>query len=288
MPRAALDATLLQAALDAGATLTDGVYLGSSAGGSSMQILYRDGRGVDASLRARVLVGADGVWSAVAQRSHLCGRRDGRGRWALGGHVPEQRPSDELEMYVGEAGYYARNPLGGGMVNQMLIAPKPPADDQADRLVQEITGGRHRFAAETLERRLAVGPLRYAPARIGHGRTLLSGDAAGLLDPFTGQGVALALQLSRETAVAAKSILAGKNRRGAIGSYAAARRRALLPKRLLSVLVNVLLRTPALRSRALRRTRADGRTAELLLAVVCGAVPAGRALSARRLWKLLA
>jgi flavin-dependent dehydrogenase len=50
----------------------------------------------------------------------------------------------------------------------------------------------------------AIGPLRLRARRRASGRVLLAGDAGGFIDPFTGEGVTVALQSGR---AAARAIL---------------------------------------------------------------------------------
>src|SRR5450755_943023 len=203
LSRATLDDTLRNAALAAGARALTGAFLNAAGERDSVCVTYRDAEGVDRGIRARIVVGADGAWSTVAQRSGLAGAQRRGGRWAVGGHLRgvESGSGDMLEMYVGAGGYYARNPLGEASANAMLVMPVPVADDvAADAIVDEVSGGRLRFDGALLERRVAVGPLRYAPRRIAVDRVMLAGDAAGLLDPFVGQGVAVALESSAAVA----------------------------------------------------------------------------------------
>ena len=49
-------------------------------------------------------------------------------------------------------------------------------------------------------------PTRYAPTRLANGRVLFAGDAAGVVDPMTGEGIAQALETG---ALAAEAVAAG-------------------------------------------------------------------------------
>jgi flavin-dependent dehydrogenase len=116
---------------------------------------------------------------------------------------------------------------------------------------------------------------------------LLSGDAAGLLDPFVGQGVAIALESSVATTGAALALLAGGRAGQAARSLARARRELVLPRRIVAFAVDTVMRTPLMRARAARSVRRDPAVAETVLAAVAGAAPAARALSPSLLVKLL-
>jgi flavin-dependent dehydrogenase len=68
-------------------------------------------------------------------------------------------------------------------------------------------------------------PSHLDPARLAHGRVLFAGDAAGVVDPMTGEGIAQAL----ETGALAARATAGRDTDpvGAAGAYRAAVDRAL-------------------------------------------------------------
>ncbi|MBC5806620.1 MAG: hypothetical protein DLM53_04675 [Candidatus Eremiobacter antarcticus] len=301
LERAVLDSRLLEAALAAGASLKQGSFMrsserslsnrarktGRSSSNGLVDVVYRDEHGAERSLSARVLVGADGAWSAVAQRNGMAKPGAG-GRWAVGGHLEGQTDSDELEMYVGPGGYYARNPLSATVVNSMLVLPRPAQASEAEAAVATITSGRRRFEADALQRRVAIGPLRYAAEHLCARRTILTGDAAGLLDPFTGQGVSCALRLSFSAAETIAGLLAGGRPERLAARYAAEWRRAVGMRKVLSFLIDALMRNGALRRRAHAKVRQDPSIAEAMLAAISGYAPIGAALSPGLLWRLLA
>ncbi len=288
LPRARLDQIMLDAAHAAGAHVIAGAFLSSAETADRVAVRYRDADGADRAAEARVLVGADGAWSSVARRMDMSGPVAREGRWAVGGHLSGQADGEVLEMYVGPGGYYARNPLGAGRANSMLVLPDARRGDAAEQAVSEITGGRRRFDAAAIEKMVAVGPLRYRPRTVARGRVLLSGDAAGLLDPFVGQGMAIAVESSRAVEEAAHRLLSGRAPERARRRFAAARRAAVLPRTLLAAAIEVIIRNRFLRSRADRAVHRSPVHAEAVLAAVAGAVPARTALTPAAIGRLIA
>jgi 2-polyprenyl-6-methoxyphenol hydroxylase-like FAD-dependent oxidoreductase len=291
LPRATIDDGLRTAALANGARALHGAFLHAVAEAECVRVAYRDAEGADRLCRARVLVGADGACSTVAARCGLAGDRRRGGRWAVGGHLRDAAcgSGDVLEMCIGAGGYFARNPLGGDLANAMLVMPRPAAGDaEASAIVDELSAGRLHFDPAKLEKRVAIGPLRYDASRLAAGRTMLAGDAAGLLDPFVGQGVAIALESSTACADAALALLAGARAASVARSLARARRELVKPRRILAAVVDLVVRTPIMRRRAARSVLRDPGVAETVLAAIAGAAPAARALSPALLARLLA
>jgi flavin-dependent dehydrogenase len=107
-----------------------------------------------------------------------------------------------------------------------------------------------------------------APRRtFARGRVLLAGDAAGLADPVTGEGISWAMQSGR---AAAEAILDGRfDPALARRSYVHRLRREILPElRIARALANVLYRRPKLAGRLFERS---GRAlCEAMTDVVCG------------------
>ncbi|MBV9440204.1 MAG: hypothetical protein JOZ24_09460 [Candidatus Eremiobacteraeota bacterium] len=116
---------------------------------------------------------------------------------------------------------------------------------------------------------------------------LLAGDAAGFLDPFTGQGVYLALtDAERAAGAAATALRAPAAEQAAFREYAARRRRDLAARRLLGRAVALLVDVPPLAGRAAARLMRSPKTAAVLLDALAGAIPPQRALTPAVLGRL--
>jgi flavin-dependent dehydrogenase len=131
-----------------------------------------------------------------------------------------------------------------------------------------------------------ASPLGHRVTRRAGPGWLLVGDAAGFLDPFTGEGLRRAL-VSAELAAAA--ILAHRRgRSGAFDAYDRAMQRRFLAKDAVSWLVQAFLARPLVFDYAARRVAARPSVRGTMGLVMGDLVPAPRALDPRFLASLLA
>jgi len=190
-------------------------------------------------VRARMVIGADGRASVVAQRLG-CRRPHRLRRMALVTYVSGLADCRELgEIFVDPPDYAILNPVAPDRVNLGLVVPLAHAAPWSGRLdafldarVRQLPHLARRLAgAARVAPIQALGPLahRVAPPRVGG--VLLIGDAAGFYDPFTGEGVFTALrsaELAAETI--ARALRAGDVSVGALAAYERARRQAFAGK----------------------------------------------------------
>lgn len=232
LPRAVLDDTLLRSALDAGACLVQARAEDCADGEDRARMTIRFPDGSVGNSDAHTIVGADGMHSLVARKCGLAATVRRRARFALGGHYAGFTHLEEyIDMFVEGRTYVAINPLTDTTANVMLIVDQGEleshrdgveafAQERAQRLAGDLIAG-----AYPEHKRIAIGPLAYRARRLAGKRALLVGDAACFVDPFTGQGVYLALRCAQ---IAAESIISGDLRRYAAGARReiAARERA--------------------------------------------------------------
>jgi flavin-dependent dehydrogenase len=184
-------------------------------------------------VRARVVVGADGRASVVAQRLG-CRRPHPLQRLALVTYVRGLADCRDLgEIFVDPPDYVILNPLAPDRVNLSLVVPLSHATPWSRRFEDFVTArlrqlrhvARRLAGAERVAPIRALGPLahRVEPPRAGG--VLLVGDAGGFFDPFTGEGVFSALR-SAELAVEtiARALRAGDVSAGALSAYERRRR----------------------------------------------------------------
>ncbi len=296
--RAVLDALLLDAAREAGACVVRGHAEDLAFSADRVTgVVVRDEDGARRTLDARVVVGADGAGSLVARKLRLARAARGERRFALGGHYRGfGKLESHVEMYVGTGAYFAINPLDEERANVMVVVRDGDlgawsgAVDEGMRGKAAALGRGHRSfdAAERLGPRVSVGPLAFDVSAVVRGRAVLIGDAAGFLNPFTGQGVYLALRGARE---AAEAIAAGfadaTSAEAALASYAHHRERDFAVRKRLTRVVNLLVDVPPLARRAVARLGARPDLGATLLGALAGTLAPERALSPMLLGRML-
>jgi menaquinone-9 beta-reductase len=283
--RPALDDAVLAVARDAGARTEHRVrVLGTVVEDGRVRGVRAVRDGVEGTIRARVVVGADGLHSAVARSLGL----DRPLRWPRRlGLVARYRidPAPRAaEMHVGDRAYCGIGPVDGGHATVSLVVPleaKPAGERTAhffERTVGSLPGAARTLAgAERVTRVLGAAPLARRVRRVSGPGFLLVGDAAGFLDPLTGEGVYRALRGAHLAAEAAERALARPD--GLPTGYAEARRREFRDKERLCLLVQGFLASGRLFEYGLRRLQRRRPTARLLFDVLGDTRPAAAAFA---------
>ncbi len=278
MPRASLDAALLDAAVAEGAKSLRGRAERFTREECGVLVDVRLPSGEPVRIRAGVLVGADGAQSLVARDFGLTATIPGSRRFALGGHYAQLRDLDRyVEMFVDGRTYLAVNPFSDTRANVMLIVDEADLHRRSGDVgafflerVAKMCGTRYNFAGAVLEgKRIAIGPLAHRARRCTARDVLLAGDAAHFLDPFTGQGVYLALRAGFFAALAVSTGLESDGaRRRAWREYERSLANEIAHRKRLSLLVSLIVRAPHLARAAAALIERDSRAFRPLLAAV--------------------
>ena len=172
-------------------------------------------------------------------------------------HFTGVPPSDAVEMYFFPGGYCGLAPIEDGLLNvccliHTSLTRSLGAGGLSDFALWLREAGRHpaldsrlRHATQVSET-LATAPVQPARRHADHAGALLAGDAAGFLDPFTGDGIAQALQSGRLAAEAVAR--ASADRLSLVGTADAYRHRlghAVGRSYKVAGLLRLLVRAPA-------------------------------------------
>jgi flavin-dependent dehydrogenase len=297
--RSRLDPALLELARGAGAEVRPGwTVTAVDLAAGRLGVRQPDGR--PSSLQARVVVGADGRRSIVARAAGV-GRLARLGpRVGLSYHLRDPGPATarDARMCLLRDGYVGIAPVAGGLVNVGIVLGRTwraelarrGARAVADSIVVAIPAtpddpAEWRAGSPT-DAVVGAWPLGHRVTRRAGGGWLLVGDAAGFLDPFTGEGLHRSL-VSTELAAAAIHARA-RGQRGAFAAYERAMQRRFLAKDGVSSLVQLFLSQPTLFEYAARRVAARPAVRATMGLVMGDLVGAGRVLDPRYLAALLA
>jgi len=219
--RETLDAALVAAATDSGVRFEESVLVRSALvdDGPARRVrgIVMAGRdGGDVRVPAPFVIAADGRRSTLAVALGLSRQPKRPRRWAIGGYfagVEGLRPFGE--MHVRRGRYIGVAPVPGGLANVCLVVPDPRnMDDPAAELKNAVARDatlRDRFAkASLVDRPSVLGPLAVDARDAGIEGLVLAGDAAGFIDPMTGDGLRFAVRGGELAAQAVLAAMAGR------------------------------------------------------------------------------
>lgn len=206
--RDTFDAQLVQTAVDHGAQLRTQVLV-ERVEPRRDEVIVQTKSG---ALRATVVIGADGSTSRVARAAGAT-----FAQVDLGLEVEVEVPEQIQQEWAGQVMIdFGRIPGGyawifpkGDRLTVGAIAAKGYADEQR-RYVEDLL---QRFDLAQLRRAITAGHLtrcRTNDSPLAKDRLLLAGDAAGLLEPWTREGISFALRSGRLAGRTAAAVALGR------------------------------------------------------------------------------
>lgn len=207
--RAAFDRRLVEHAVARGAALAENVTVRQvEVAADGREARLETDRGV---ILARAVIGADGSDSVVARAIGLRLNRERRYMLAIeaDGQRPVSTASDvaviDFALHGGYAWYFPKGEVcnvGVGTSDRRLFP----------RLRGYLAGFLERHQLAFVDEPRVVGhkiPVWHGAEPLHHANVVLAGDAAGVADPFFGEGIAYAIQTGRYAADAVACYLPG-------------------------------------------------------------------------------
>jgi flavin-dependent dehydrogenase len=265
-----LDWRLLQDAVSAGVDFEAGVtvrgaIVGERRGGPVVEGVIASSNGTVRRLAAPVVIAADGRRSVLAFGLGLARHPRTPRRWAIGAYFATGSAGLQPslgEMHIRQGHYIGVAPVPGGLTNVCLVQSLG-ADDLAWRDPAALFAGAIEREPALRQRFGGLAPVR-APAVLGPlavdrtGRTIdgliPAGDAAGFVDPMTGDGLWFAVRGGELAAAAALQALS-RGWTGVHARLARTRRREFGGRWRLNRALRALVASPA----GLRGARAASR-----------------------------
>ncbi len=218
-----LDLILLDAAIRAGARVEQGPRVsaplveGVNGGRRVSGLVLHTPRG-PVSRRSRLVIAADGRRSPVAFALGLARHPRRPRRWAIGAYFEGVTGVSEVgEMHIRRGHYIGVAPVPGGLINACLVVPeararaigRASADALEAALAADPQLGPRFLGARRATPVTLLGPLAVDVNAAGVEGLLLAGDAAGFIDPMTGDGLRLAMRGGELAAASALETLDG-------------------------------------------------------------------------------
>ncbi len=265
--------------------------------GSSAAAVAVDGESQAAAsqttLRARLLVAADGVHSLIARRLGVQQPSARHRKIALVTHMRGIRDLGLYgEMHVGRGRYVGLAPLElpevGDLCNVAIVVDEREAPKLAghvetffDEALQGFPALASRLSeAQRTKKLLTISRLAVSARRFSAEGIMLVGDATGFYDPFTGEGMYRAMRGAELLAeVAGAALAAGDCSAERLSAYDRLHRREFRGKRVVEHIVQELIARPWLCEHVAQRFAARKPLADKMMGVTGDFLPASSVLS---------
>jgi flavin-dependent dehydrogenase len=306
--RVRLERTLLDHAKTAGAQVKEGAAVRAvrwrdRSGGKASELDVSEGREY-VRWRARLVVGADGPSSLVARAAGVALGGVPISRAGITVHRHETRATDPTQpvaarLVFGEGWYLGATPVPGGRVNLGLVLTKRGLQERLARhgapdailrhieaeIPRRARAGVVRWTASNADAVVLAYPLAHRVRRLAGDGFVLVGDAAGFIDPVSGEGIYRALSSAEHAAPAITGLFAGD--RASLARYDAALRSRFARKDAISWFLQLLMSRPLLLDYAVGRLGTRDNARRTFGLVMSDLAPPERALDPRFLASLL-
>jgi geranylgeranyl reductase family protein len=166
---------------------------------------------------ARAVVGADGRNSTVARLRNLLPRLE-RERVSLQAHIPLPRDfGNRVVLQFLPEGYSGQAPVNDRELNLCLVGTPPTISS-----LRQWAERNFNLPADQTWR--TITPLSRDPVPVAHENLFFIGDAARVVEPFTGEGIYYALRSGELAAATIVKIIRGEDRQSALREFARAHR----------------------------------------------------------------
>jgi menaquinone-9 beta-reductase len=205
--RARLDQIMLNRAREAGAVCIEGAAVKRCALDSGLATGVEAtmlSTGKAAMFRAPLIIDATGRNSRImVTRDERAGGVKGSRLYAFKAHLEGVAGvEDRVELYFFREGYGGLSGIEGGLANLCFITSEntlracgaDPAKAAELSIMRNPAARARLSAARPTGKWLSVGPLTFGKRRIARHGVIAIGDAAGMIDPFTGTGIQIALR----------------------------------------------------------------------------------------------
>jgi geranylgeranyl reductase family protein len=215
--RSLFDQVLMRRAIEDGARVVEDATINAIAQPTSRADAWQVSAGGE-TLHARVLVAADGRNSTVARLLGLLPKIE-RERVGLQTHIPLPAAFGErVVLQFLPEGYSGQAPVNEDELNLCLVG-KPAAMPALRHWAEQNFGVARDHVWRT------ITPLRRAALQPAQAGLFLVGDAARVVEPFTGEGIYYALRSGELAAEALVSSVSNGDAEAAARSYSAAHER---------------------------------------------------------------
>jgi geranylgeranyl reductase family protein len=192
-----------------------------------VQLALKTANGTTENLECKLLIGCDGAHSVANKllgdehkldSNHYCG-----GIRAYYSNVKNMHPENYIELHFLDEllpGYFWIFPLpngmanvGAGMLTKSISRKKVNLKTAMLNAIENNPSIKHRFAGAQLQGKIEGWglPLGSKKRKISASNLLLCGDAAGMIDPFSGEGISNAMYCGMRAAEVAQNAVRENN-----------------------------------------------------------------------------